>query len=553
VTVANAGPGIAYNVSLVDNLPAGLPTTGANSFTWTCAKVDKDSRCLVSGNASGSGNISQTIYRIAPSGSVKFTITGTIPVGWRGDLDNTATVTPATQSVDPGCSPNCKATVKLPALVTDLSVKKVASSTKYTVGSPLTYTVTVKNAGPNTATGATVSDILPAGLPTSGASAFTWTCVGTGGATCTASGIGNINDTVTVPKDGKVVYTVTGIVPLDVKGSLSNTATVAPPAGVYDANCLVSCSSSVTVANQPPTTNLTISKTADKAIFFPGAPITYTVTATNNSILGVSGVQVIDTLPSSLPTSGVNAFTWTCVAHDVEVSPSIPSNCPTASGTGSVNQTGISLSAGGTVVYTITGTVPTSVTTSLSNTATLFPHLGTNDPHCNPSCSSTVKTAAAKTELSVVTKPTQIGETLGGRSPVGGHIQYTFTVTNTGITEISNLVVHSERVGASCPTATLAPGESVTCVGTSLYKVTAQDVKRGFVPNQAIASGVGLYTGPVASASNRVVTPTGGYIPTDLGIPDGPRSHGINAAVYLSMFGSLGMIFLLTLRRRRLN
>ncbi|WP_327675330.1 DUF7507 domain-containing protein [Kitasatospora sp. NBC_00458] len=46
----------------------------------------------------------------------------------------------------------------------DLSVTKSADATTVTVGQTVTYRVTVHNAGPNTATGAIVTDALPAGL-----------------------------------------------------------------------------------------------------------------------------------------------------------------------------------------------------------------------------------------------------------------------------------------------------------------------------------------------------------------------------------------------------
>ncbi len=46
----------------------------------------------------------------------------------------------------------------------DLGVTKSADETTVTVGQTVTYRVTVRNAGPNTATGVTVADPLPAGL-----------------------------------------------------------------------------------------------------------------------------------------------------------------------------------------------------------------------------------------------------------------------------------------------------------------------------------------------------------------------------------------------------
>ena len=65
----------------------------------------------------------------------------------------------------------------------------------------MTYTIVASNAGPNGVTGATVTDTFPAALT------CTWTCVGAGGGTCTASGSGNINDTVNLPAGGSVTYT----------------------------------------------------------------------------------------------------------------------------------------------------------------------------------------------------------------------------------------------------------------------------------------------------------------------------------------------------------
>src|SRR5258708_24623410 len=89
-------------------------------------------------------------------------------------------------------------------------------------------TCAVRNAGPSNATGATVADTFPASLT------CTWTCVGAGGGTCTASGSGNINDTVNLPSGGSVTYTASCTISAAATGSLSNTATVTAPARVTD-------------------------------------------------------------------------------------------------------------------------------------------------------------------------------------------------------------------------------------------------------------------------------------------------------------------------------
>ncbi len=78
----------------------------------------------------------------------------------------------------------------------------------------MTYTIIVTNAGPSNATGATVADTFPASLT------CTWTCVGAGGGTCTASGSGNINDTVNLPAGGSVTYTASCTISAAATGTL---------------------------------------------------------------------------------------------------------------------------------------------------------------------------------------------------------------------------------------------------------------------------------------------------------------------------------------------
>jgi hypothetical protein len=76
-------------------------------------------------------------------------------------------------------------------------------------GASVTYNVTVTNNGNHTLSGTdspTFVDNVPASV--TGAA---WTCSGSGGATCDASGTGNINSTdVTLPANASVTYTITG-------------------------------------------------------------------------------------------------------------------------------------------------------------------------------------------------------------------------------------------------------------------------------------------------------------------------------------------------------
>lgn len=110
----------------------------------------------------------------------------------------------------------------------DLSITKTDGVASATPGGSVTYTIVASNAGPSSVTGATVADTFPAALTCS------WTCVGVGGGTCTASGSGNINGTVNLPSGGSVTYTASCAVSSSATGSLSNTATITAPAGVTD-------------------------------------------------------------------------------------------------------------------------------------------------------------------------------------------------------------------------------------------------------------------------------------------------------------------------------
>jgi hypothetical protein len=93
--------------------------------------------------------------------------------------------------------------------------------------------VVVSNGGPNPVTGATVSDIV---LPNR-FSSFSWTCVGSGGATCTAGPVsGDISDTVDLPVGGAATYTVSAVIAGNFGGELTYSVAVEAPPDTLDAN-----------------------------------------------------------------------------------------------------------------------------------------------------------------------------------------------------------------------------------------------------------------------------------------------------------------------------
>ena len=131
----------------------------------------------------------------------------------------------------------------------DVSVTMSGDPNQYTPGAALTYTITVRNAGPDAANGTGVHDNFPNALQ-----GVTWTCVASGGASCAANGNGTIDQSVDLPDGGQVVFTATGTVAAGTTTTLTNTASVAVAAPTTDPNS-ANNSASVNTAPVPVNTD----------------------------------------------------------------------------------------------------------------------------------------------------------------------------------------------------------------------------------------------------------------------------------------------------------
>ncbi|MFL6233522.1 MAG: ExeM/NucH family extracellular endonuclease, partial [Thermoanaerobaculia bacterium] len=262
-------------------------------------------------------------------------------------------------------------------LVADLAITKTDGVVTATPGGSVTYTVTASNSGPDAATGATVADTFPATLT------CTWTCVGAGGGTCTASGSGNLNDTVNLPAGGSVTYTASCAIDPSATGTLSNTATVSG-GGASDSNA--ANNSATDTDTLTPQADLAVTKTDGVTTATPGGSVTYTITASNAGPSTATGSTVADTFPASL------TCTWTCVGAG-------GGTC-TASGSGNLNDV-VNLPAGGSVTYTASCTVSASATGTLSNTATVAAPGGVTDPTPGNNSATDSDTLAAQADLAI--------------------------------------------------------------------------------------------------------------------------------------------------------
>lgn len=95
-------------------------------------------------------------------------------------------------------------------------------------GQTIDYSVTIMNSGPNDATGVAVASALSPLLDVANAS---WVCSGPAGSGCTASGQGNLLDTIDIPSGGSVSYVISASVLPDADDGPIETSVTATLAG----------------------------------------------------------------------------------------------------------------------------------------------------------------------------------------------------------------------------------------------------------------------------------------------------------------------------------
>jgi uncharacterized repeat protein (TIGR01451 family) len=168
----------------------------------------------------------------------------------------------------------------------DLSVTKTDAPDPISVGNELVYTITVKNAGPLTATGVKLTDTLPASV----------------GFVSVSSGCSRSGSTVTcalgtLPKGG--IATILLTVRPTAMGAVGIKATVS--AAELDPNPANNTSTTVTTVQPIPTgqADVSVKKTGPSAASL-GQRLDYTLTVKNNGPAAATGVMLKDTLPAGL-------------------------------------------------------------------------------------------------------------------------------------------------------------------------------------------------------------------------------------------------------------
>ncbi len=215
ITASNPGPSSVTGATVTDTFPPSLTCNWTCSGTGTCA-------------ASGSGNIS-SLVNLPGGASVTYSATCSIAASATGSLSNTASITAPAGVNDPNTANNNATDTDSLVAKTTVRLTITDNLDAAQLGDVLTYVISITNAGPSDAGITGISDSLPVQL-----AGTSWTCGGTGGATCKAvSGNSMLNNqTATVPAGGTVTYLYTATVTNDnAMDQFTNTATAIVSAG----------------------------------------------------------------------------------------------------------------------------------------------------------------------------------------------------------------------------------------------------------------------------------------------------------------------------------
>jgi uncharacterized repeat protein (TIGR01451 family) len=429
ITVRNAGPRTATGVQISDLLPAGLtffsatPSQGtynAGTGIWTLGSV--------------SSAAPQTLAIVATVASP-------------GSKTNTATVS-ASDQFDPNGANNSGSATVAPTQA-DLAISKTVNNPTPNVGSQITFTITLQNFGPDTATGVQVTDLLPAGLTFASATPSQGTYT-------SGSGIWNVG-TVTVG----AIPTLSIVATVATSSANTNTATITA-SNQFDSN---TGNNSASATATPQQANLSISKTVNNPTPNVGTQVTFTITLQNAGPDTATGVQVTDLLPAGL--TFVSAT---------------PSQGTYTSGSGIWNVGTVAI---GSQTLSIVATVAAS--SARTNTATISASNQFDPNTANNSASATETPQQANIAMTnVASAPTALS---------GSNFSWTVTATNNGPDTATNVTV-TDLVPAGVSFVSATPSQGTYNSATGAWAI-------GTLANSAAATLIlNVTAGPPATVTD---------------------------------------------------
>ncbi|NOR27118.1 MAG: DUF11 domain-containing protein, partial [Lutibacter sp.] len=391
ITVVNNGPSIATDVSLTDALPVGVTYA---SYTATGGTIN-----------TYASNV-WTIGELANASSATITISATVDTGEAGNtIVNTATAATGNET-DPVAQADPTASITVTS--SDLSLLKVVDNSTPNVGDTVTFTLTLLNSGPSTATNISIDESLPSGYSY---------------VSHVASG-GNTYDTVTelwnissMSSGSFVTLTITATV--NVTGDYTNVAEVVsvdqedidstPNNGVLSEDDQAAATT-IPVG----ITDLVTTKTVDNATPNEGDTVTYTLTVVNNGPSAATSVSLTDNLPA-----GVTYVSHTAIGGTVNTY---------ATGVWTIG----TLPSGSSSTITISAIVDAGTGGNIIINTAITATGNETDP--TPQADPTATITVTSSDLVTV-------KTVSDTTPdEGATIVYTLTVTNNGSSDATGVI-----------------------------------------------------------------------------------------------------------------
>lgn len=498
IVVANDGPSTARNAELTDTVPVNttlVPSSLPLGCSFTGVAAGETITCDLGLMTAGQNETISFDVIVDPA-----TPDGTV-------IENTATAGSDTPDSTPGNDSNPPETT-LVAVVADVGITKSADLSTAVPGEPLTYTLTVVNAGPSSASTVVVDDDVS--LIFEPGSVSTALVGAPGGVACDAT----VNCTLADFPVGTFDIEITGTVLADATTDLANVATIST-ASNQGADVLADSDDLDTPV--APSADLSISKTAGTDPVEPGESLTYTITVSNIGPSDAANVEVTDIVPTELslvevrPVVQCNQTTAVCVIPNI--------------------------ASGGSASIEVEGVVATTAVGTIENTATITDS-DTPDPVGGNDTTAIDTDVVPEADIQV-TKTTITDPVVAGTT-----VRYAVVVVNNGPAPAENVDVvdllpsNATFVNASTPVGTCTKtgptlGGTLTCELGRLGATTSIQIDVDvIVEPDATGSLVNSVTATSTTADPDATN-------NDAGNPDGSTSDPIITAPDLRIQKSL--------------
>lgn len=481
------GPSDATSSQIVSTLPAGLSYVSGPAG---CSAVGQTVTCTLGTLLENDEGTRTIVARADTLGMKTNSATVSSPIG------------------DPDLSNNTATADVTVVAAADLGLTKTGPAT-VAAGADIPYVLTASNAGPDPATGVTITDTLPAGTTLKSADAG---CTAVGQTvTCVVGGLAS---------GASVVRHVTAGTTLAMGDqALTNTASV--DGAEVDPNAANDVASASTQLG--PAADLSVTQTAPETSP-AGGQATFTIVARNGGPSAATGVVVTSDLPDGVTVESVTSALGTCTVTGQKITCQL-GDLPNGA---AADVTIVVRVAGDAVGRLITNTA--SVTADQPDPDGSNAAAGTTVQVVAPPVLEGPPAAAPVQEPNVPKAQLSLTKTTSQVSRAGERLNYLITATNNGPDVAQGVTVTDTLTGdvtyrsakssgvdcdfskgtISCPVGKLAVGDSVR------INVAVTPNKAGILVNDAVLSSATL--DPELSDNRAIATTTPSAPPTTLKI-----------------------------------